>query len=115
MKGNNKNTKHHRKRLLLLATAKQPPNSAANSLTAIDDSTSCVIHGRRTGDILGCVATLVVFALSLGTVDALLGGHISDGLEETALADLTGGEVVDAVLESIDLFDARYFCLVEVV
>jgi hypothetical protein len=35
-------------------------------------------------------------------------------LEETALADLACSEVVYAVLESIDLLDARYFCLVEV-
>lgn len=100
--------------LLFLATAKQSPNNTASSLTAIDDGTSCVIHGRRAGNVLRCVATLVVLALSLGAVDALLGGHVSDGLEETALADLACGEVVHAVLESIDLLDARYFCLVEV-
>jgi hypothetical protein len=35
-------------------------------------------------------------------------------LEETALADLAGGEVVDAVLEGVDLLDAGYFALVEV-
>jgi hypothetical protein len=35
-------------------------------------------------------------------------------LEQTSLADLTGGEIVNAVLESVDLFDASDFGLVEV-
>lgn len=84
----------------LLSTSSQ----AANNSVA-----SCGHRASR----LGNVATLIIPTAALSTVDSLAGKKVSDGLAETALANLAGNEVVDAVLERVDLLDARHLRLVE--
>jgi len=56
---------------------------------------------------------LVVLAAAFGTVDALFGDGITEGLCEPSLADLAADEVVYAVLEVVDLVDACDLGLVE--
>lgn len=110
---------------LLVAAAEHASNVAAGTLDAVSgtvgDALGAVsntgdgaVHSTSAGDVGGGVTTAVVLALAFGAVDALLGGEVADGLEKTALADLTGGEVVDAVLEGVDLLDAGDLCLVKV-
>jgi len=67
-------------------------------------------HGRQ---IRGKVSPFVILALSLGTVDTLLGHHIANRLQQPALADLARDKAVNAVLKGVDLFDAGHFALVE--
>lgn len=106
--------------LLLLATAgpKQPTDIPARSLPTIHQPAAHLLaalskgidhRARRPAD----VATVFVLALPLGAVDALLGYGVPDGLEQAALADLAGHEVVHAVLEIVDGLDARDFGLAE--
>jgi hypothetical protein len=85
-----------------------------STLSTTNNSIGSAVHGARTRSILVHVAAIIVLALSLGSVDAFLGSKVADGLEEAALADLAGGEVVNAILESVYLFDACDFGLVEV-
>jgi hypothetical protein len=59
------------------------------------------------------VPSFVVLATTLGSVHSLTRCKVSDGLTKTALSNLAGNEVVDAVLEGIDLLDTRDFGLVE--
>jgi hypothetical protein len=111
--------------LLLLAAAKHAADVASSTLdalgglagdglAAVGDARAGAVHGAGAGDSAGDVAAFVVLALALSAVDALLGGHVADGLEEAALTDLAGDEVVDAVLEVVDLIDAGDLGLVEV-
>lgn len=86
---------------------------AGNGLAALSHTAARLVQRTRAGNSGGHVAALVILALALGAVDALLGDHIANGLEETALADLAGSEVVHAVLESVDLLDAGDLALVE--
>ena len=65
------------------------------------------------GDGFGGEAYRVVFAATLGAVDAFLGESVSDALQSAALAQLAGDEVVDAVLGFVDGLDAGDFGLVE--
>lgn len=110
--------------LLLLAAAKEAADVAASALdavgsragdglAAVGDATGGGVDGAGARDGGRDVAALVVLALTLGAVDALLGGEVADGLKEAALADLAGCEVVDAVLEGVDLFDAGHLGLAE--
>lgn len=81
-------------------------------LAAIGDAADGGVGGGGTGDARVGVVALVVLALSLGAGHALLGTEVADRLEETALAELAGGEVVDAVLQVVDLVDASDLGLV---
>lgn len=110
---------------LVLLLAAQPQHAARALQSALHAASNLLPAGRDAADNSipalsdrsgrgGDVAALVVAALALGAVDALLGRHIADGLGEAALADLTGDEVVDAVLEGVDLLYACDFGLVEV-
>ena len=96
----------------LQAVLRGTSNLLSSLCRTTDDGIAAL--GKRAG-LLRYVATLVVLALALGAVDALLGGHVADGLGEAALPELAGDEVVHAVLESIDLLDAGDLGLVEVV
>jgi hypothetical protein len=58
---------------------------------------------------------LFVLPASLGTIDALFGGQITDRLKKSAFAYLASGEVMYTVLEGINLLDAGHFGLVECV
>lgn len=111
--------------LLLLAAAEQAANGTASALGAVarhaggalctvSDARDAAVHGAGAGDVRGRVAAVLALALALGAVGALLGGEVADGLQEAALADLPADEVVDAVLEGVDLLDARDLGLVEV-
>ena len=62
----------------------------------------------------GNIAAIRIFSLSLGAVGTLLGGQITNGLQNASLAKLTGRQVVHAILESVDLLDAGDFGLVEI-
>lgn len=86
----------------------------SGALSTTNNSVRRAVQRTSTGRILVDVATIVALALSLGSVDALLGRQVADGLQKTALADLATGEVVDAILEVVDLLDASDFGLVEV-
>lgn len=86
---------------------------AGNGLAALSDTAARLVQRTRARDGSGHVAALVVLALALGAVDTLLGNHIANGLEETALTDLAGGEVVHAILESVDLLDTGDLALIE--
>ena len=97
--------------LLVSATEAQV---AARALETRGSRTSDILAALRytrrgVGQILlaGDVAPVVALALTLSTVGALLGGEVADGLEQTALSELAGCETVDAVLELVDLVDAR--------
>jgi len=103
--------------LALAGTAEEAANVAAGALqalgglasdglAAVGDAAAGLVQGAGARDGGGDVTALLVLALALGAVDALLGGHVADGLEEAALADLTPDEVVDAILEGVDLFDS---------
>ena len=59
------------------------------------------------------VRAFVVFATSLGAVDALLGGSIAYRLEEAALPDLTAGSTVEPILELVDGPEPGNFGLVK--
>lgn len=85
-----------------------------SSLSSTDNSLSCAVHSTGARGILVHVATIVIFALSLGSVEAFLGSQVADGLEKTALANLARGQVVDAVLEGVYLLDASDLGLVEI-
>lgn len=109
--------------LLLLASSKgttEEPSSALDAVSgAAHDGLAAVGHGGGgvtgslgPGDGRGHVAAVLVFALALGAVDALLGREVRHGLQEASLADLGGGDVVHAVLEGVDLLDARDLGLV---
>jgi hypothetical protein len=95
--------------LLLLATAKQSANSVTNTLaytletfsgalSTTNNSIRRAVQCTRTRCIFVDVAAIVTLALSLGSVDTLLGRQVADGLQKTALADLATGEVVDTIL-----------------
>lgn len=105
------NTKKHipRRHLLLLATAKQPTNSVSytlahaletfsGTLSTTNNSIRRAVQCTRTRCFFVDVAAIVTLALSLGSVDTLLGRQVADGLQKTALADLAAGEVVDTIL-----------------
>jgi hypothetical protein len=105
------NTKKHIPRgyLLLLATAKQSTNSVSNTLayaletfsgalSTTNNSIRRAVQCTSTRCFFVDVAAIVALALSLGSVDALLGRQVADGLQKTALADLAAGKVVYAIL-----------------
>lgn len=85
-------------------------HTAADGLSAVNDTRRGVAHGLLSGN----VASIITLPSPLGSSGALLGGEVADGLRETALAELSGREVVDAVLQLVDLVDASDFRLVEV-
>lgn len=86
----------------------------SGAFSATNNSVRRAVQRTSTRRVLVDVAAIVALALSLGSVDALLGRQVADGLQKTALADLATGEVVHAILEVVDLLDASDFGLVEV-
>lgn len=72
-------------------------------------------QARHLGQARGQDAALLVLAAALSAVEAFLGEQVADGLEEATLADLAGNGVVDAVLQRVNLLDARDLGLVELV
>lgn len=55
------------------------------------------------------MSAFVVLSFPLGTADALFAHHIAGWLGDPAFAKGASGRVVEAVLEVVDLFDARDF------
>jgi hypothetical protein len=55
----------------------------------------------------------VILAAALSTVHALFGESVADALQGTALTELAGDKVVDAVLGLVDGLDAGDLGLVE--
>lgn len=108
----------HKPARLLLPAAKQPADVATGRLATVDEAPAD-LHaplGERVDDAprgAGRIGPTVVLALALGAVDALLGDGVADGLQQAVLAELAGHEVVDAVLQLVDLLDARHLGLVE--
>jgi hypothetical protein len=86
----------------------------SNGLAAVCDSTDGTVGCLGAGKVGRRVAALVVLALALGAVETLLGGKVADWLKESALTNLPGGQVVHAILQSVDLVNASDLCLVEV-
>jgi hypothetical protein len=60
------------------------------------------------------VLPVLIFPTALRTIDPLFTHRISQGLRDAALAHGTGYEAVNAVLDLVDLIDARDFGFVEV-
>lgn len=60
------------------------------------------------------VFTLLVDALSFGSVDAFLRNKVTNRLGESTLAQLSGNQSIYSVLQLINLLVASYFGLVEV-
>lgn len=82
------------------------PHRVAGALRILCDR---VDNSRR----LAAIGAVCVLATALGAVDTLLANHVAQGLQHAAFADLSGGEVVHAVLKRINLFDAGDLGLVE--
>jgi hypothetical protein len=89
-------------KVLLLLTTKKSSNSVSNTLAhvsqalgstlgASNNGISGAVHSTGARGILVHVTTIVIFALSLSSVDAFLGSQVADRLEETALANLARG------------------------
>lgn len=104
--------------LLLAPTAKKPADVPPGRLAAVDEPPADLFaaRGERVHHGAGrppYVAAVLVLALPLGAVDPFLGEGVAHGLEQPALAELAGREVVHAVLELVDRLDARDFGLGE--
>lgn len=92
--------------------ASLPFTTPTLSLIRTDQPPNRTGEVRNDRDVGWEVASLLVLAFALGTVNALLGHSIADRLEQAALAYLPGRQVVYAILEVVDLLDARNLGLV---
>ena len=97
--------------LLLLATtaAEHSTNRTGSSGHGTRCARTVFAHLRPSGAHIGA---RVIFASSLGAVNTLLRCCISNTLKQSAFANLTPNEIIDAALQFVDWFNAGNFGLV---